>query len=343
MWACLGASLSACDRGGPQAAEARGAAARSGAVRVAGVREREVRVPSDSGVILAGTFALPTDRNASDDTTSRAGTPRAGWPTALLLSGSGPQDRDGSRAELPGYLPFRDIADSLLGRGVAVLRLDDRGTGASTGRFAGATTYDFARDAEAALRWLRAQEGVDPARIALIGHSEGALVAMLVAARDSQVASLVLLGATARNGRELARWQRATLVQSDAAAWPPSERTSVLARAEAEAERAAAADPWLRTWFEIEPREVARRVSAPVLLLHGAQDRQVPVGEEDALAKAFRAGGARVETRRVPLANHLMLTDPDGDPRGYARLSERHLRADVLQAIAAWMSRRSEN
>jgi pimeloyl-ACP methyl ester carboxylesterase len=147
------AALPACERrAGPPAAA---------------VEHREVRVVVDSAVTLAGDFALPSRPMPSATA--------APVPAVLLLSGSGPQDRDGARTELPGYRPFLDLADTLLAAGFAVLRLDDRGVGASSGRVDGATTEDFARDAAAAVTWLRGQSRVHPERIALVGHSEGAL------------------------------------------------------------------------------------------------------------------------------------------------------------------------
>jgi dipeptidyl aminopeptidase/acylaminoacyl peptidase len=297
---------------------------------------RAVVVTADSDVMLAGTFSLPVPTSAA--TTVTAGVPAAHLPAVLLLSGSGPQNRDGARAELPGYVPFRDIADSLVSHGVAVLRLDDRGTAGSTGHFAGATTFDFARDAKAAVRWLRAESHVDPARIILLGHSEGALVALLVAADDSALAGLVLLGAPAHSGRDLARWQRQALVNGDQASWPPAERAAVLARADSDAERTAAGDPWMRAWFDLDPRTIARRLRVPVLLLHGDNDQQVPVSEAAALADAFASGGARdVLVRRFPATDHLFLEDHDGDPRGYVRLDDRRVRRDVLRAITDWL------
>jgi pimeloyl-ACP methyl ester carboxylesterase len=287
--------------------------------------DQSVVIPSDSGRVLGGAWRLPDLASTS-------------VAAVLLLSGSGPQDRDGSRADLPGYAPLRELADSLAARGTAVLRLDDRGIGASTGDFLGATTLDFARDAAAAVRWLRAQPMVDPFRVTLVGHSEGALVAMLTAAADSTIRAVVLLGAPSRSGRDVARWQRRAYVAADPTSWPPRERDAVLARADSGAERAAEQDPWLRTWFALEPRTIARHVRAPVLLLHGETDRQVPVAQADELAAAFRAGGtADVTVRRFPSVNHLLLDDADGDPRGYARLGSRALRGDVVRTIGDWI------
>lgn len=294
--------------------------------------DRDVQVDAGDGVLLAGTLSMPAPS-----------TSRVVVPAALLLSGSGPQDRDGARPELAGYRPQRDLAQALARGGIATLRLDDRGMGGSTGAFAGATTLDFARDAGRAVDWLRGQPGIDPERVAVVGHSEGALVALLVASRDPHVRALVLLGAAAHSGREVARWQRQALVMSDPLTWPAPQRRAVLAAADRDAERAAANDAWLRTWFALDPRTVAQDVHSPVLLLHGDTDRQVPRAHADELAVALRAasiraaGTADVTVLRFPSTNHLFLDDPIGDPRGYPQLPTRALRGDVTHALVAWL------
>ena len=285
-------------------------------------RHREVRLRVDSAVTLAGDFTWPNVRGA------------APTPAVLLLSGSGAQTRDGARAELPGYYPFTDLADTLVAAGFAVLRLDDRGVGASTGSPSGATTEELARDASAAVAWLRGQPAVDPARIALVGHSEGALVALLAARRDPQLWALGLLAAASRPGREIARWQRATLVASDVNTWAPTERNAVLARAEVEAEAVATTDRWLRTWFALDPRRIARDVAQPTLVVHGENDRQVPAEQADELAAVLSDARAV----RLPHLNHLLLTDFDGDPRGYVRLTTRRVSGDVLRTLVTFLT-----
>jgi pimeloyl-ACP methyl ester carboxylesterase len=227
--------------------------------------------------------------------------------------------------ELSGYAPWRELSESLAAAGMAVLRLDDRGTGESGGRFAGATTDDFARDVAAAVRWLRAQPAIDRARIALVGHSEGAVVALLAARADPAIAALVLLGAPSRPGREIARWQRQQLVSSDLARWPGEAHASVLAAADAEAELLAAADPWLHRWFALDPREVAATVRPPA--------------HADELARALRRGGTRpVEVRRFRDTDHLLLPDHDGEPEGYVRLGDRRVRREILAATTHFLS-----
>ncbi len=296
----------------------------------------DVHITAGDGVVLAGTLTRPAQRTRAE---------RA--PVVVLVSGSGPQDRDGARDDLPGYRPFRDLAGALGARGIAVLRVDDRGTGASSGRFAGATTLDFARDLEATIAWVRARPDLDGARPALLGHSEGAVVALIAASRDTAIAALVLLGAPSRTGRELARWQRTALVSSDPAAFPEASRGAVLDAAEQAAERAARGDRWLETWFDLDPRRIALTTRAPALLLHGENDRQVPVEQAAELAETLRgrvpAVGrppAAVLVQRFLHTDHLLLEDHDGDPRGYVRLAERSLRASVVTAIVTWLTPR---
>jgi alpha-beta hydrolase superfamily lysophospholipase len=286
-----------------------------------------VRLPvasADGPFVLAGTLALPTTNTSA-------------VPAVLVLGGSGSQDRDGARADLAGYRPWRELADTLTARGIAVLRLDDRGTGASTGQFVGTTTQGFADDARVALGWLRKQADIDPARVAMVGHSEGALVALLTARADTAVAALVLMGAPSRSGREIARWQRQRVVAGDLAAYPPSERDMVLARADRDADALAASDPWLRNWFALDPRVVASGVHRPVLLLHGETDQQVPVAQAGELAAVLRRAGAPVAEERFARTNHLFLPDDDGDPSGYVRLVERRMRPAALRAAARFL------
>ena len=131
---------------------------------------REVGIPHPLGHTLAGTLTMPSSQTLAVD---------GRVPAMVFVSGSGPQDRDET---LMGHKPFAVLADALTRAGIAVLRYDDRGTAKSTGAFAGATTADLASDADMAVEWLKRQPGVDPARVGLLGHSEGGLIGPLVAA-----------------------------------------------------------------------------------------------------------------------------------------------------------------
>ena len=129
-----------------------------------------------SGIRLAGTLTMPRG----------SGPHRA----IVLIPGSGEVDRDGA---VLGHRFYQVLADDLTSRGFAVLRSDKRGLGASGGDFARATSYDFASDIQAALAFLRSHPGIDPGRIGLVGHSEGALIGAIVAGRDRKVAFLVMM------------------------------------------------------------------------------------------------------------------------------------------------------
>lgn len=184
--------------------------------------EREVRIAHPAGHTLAGTLTMPSEQKLVIS---------GRFPAVLLVSGSGPQDRDET---IFGHRPFAVIADALARAGVAVLRCDDRGTASSTGDFSKATTIDFASDADIASEWLKLQQGIDPNRVGIIGHSEGALIAPLVSlwqhAGDSPVAPLaftVLLSPPAEQGGALLTHQTKQLY--DAAGVPPEQSEGAVA------------------------------------------------------------------------------------------------------------------
>jgi pimeloyl-ACP methyl ester carboxylesterase len=160
---------------------------------------QEVQVPTDEpGRHLAGTLTLP---------------PGSGpFPLAILISGSGPQDRNST---LFDHQPFWVWADHLTRQGIAVLRYDERGVGQSPGDFARATSVDFADDVAAAVRFARQQPAIDPQQVGLIGHSEGGLIAPWVAAQDPQVAWIVLLAAPGVNGEQILYSQGQLIVAAE--------------------------------------------------------------------------------------------------------------------------------
>jgi hypothetical protein len=148
-------------------------------------REEEVTFQNDD-VTLAGTLTLPEGDGP--------------FPALILLSGSGQQDRDEALPIVPGYKPFREIADTLSRQGIAVLRYDDRAVGGSTGDPTSATSADFAADAGAALAFLQGRADIDPAQVGFLGHSEGGMLAAMAAAGNTDVAFVISMAGTAVDG-----------------------------------------------------------------------------------------------------------------------------------------------
>jgi len=268
---------------------------------------------------------------------------RGRLPAVVTATGSGLQDRDENLWPLaPDYRLFRQVAERLAAAGIATLRCDDRGFGASGGRADSATTADFADDASAQLAWLRARPDVDPRRLALVGHSEGGMIGPIVAARDSALAALVVMAGPAKPMAQVLRDQFAWRVES-APDLTPAERDSLRTMALQQADEMANAPvPWLRWARDWDPLPTARRVRAPVLILQGAVDRQITAGQADTLGAAMRAAGNRDVTVRVfPHLNHLFVLSPtDGSPAEYAALTDVRVPAEVLDTLATWLQRK---
>ncbi|MBA4120333.1 MAG: hypothetical protein C0513_06495 [Isosphaera sp.] len=228
---------------------------------------QEVLVTSSDGAVLAGTLTIPQEARFGPGP----------HPAAVLLTGSGPQDRDES---ILGHRPFAVIADDLTRRGVAVLRLDDRGVGGSRspeGKAGQETIDDYANDAAAAVAMLRSRPGIDGRRVGVIGHSEGAGVGAMLGARDPGLAFVVLLAGTAVPGRQVLLEQAAAILL---AAGAPAERVAAIRRVQervielaeagaAEGELSAAIEQLVRAQTNLPPDapltpEQARFVSTAV-------------------------------------------------------------------------------
>ncbi len=164
------------------------------------IRETFTLGPSDGGegsITMHGTLTVPPGEGP--------------FPAVLLITGSGAQDRDETLME---HKPFWVLADHLSRHGFAVLRVDDRGTGKSTGRFSGATSEDFSKDATAGFIFLQNHKDIAGERVALLGHSEGGLIAPMVAAENPEVAAIVLMAGTGVNGEELIRLQLKLILEA---------------------------------------------------------------------------------------------------------------------------------
>ena len=290
-------------------------------------RAEEMTLRTAAGITVAGTLTMPTHA------------PGARVPAVVLITGSGPQDRDEAIPSIGNYRPFREIADTLSRRGIAVLRLDDRGIGGTDAGPRTATSADFADDIRAALAWLRARADVDATRVGLVGHSEGGIIAPMIAATDTTLRAIVLVAGTAKTGRAISAYQRRNAIEHDAAI-APTMRDSAMKVSDRAVEALFAAPGWYHFFADYDPLHTAPLVRAPTLILQGETDRQVTPEQADALAAAMRAGGNRhVTLRTFPRMNHLLLDDASGDPGGYGSLSSYAVRRDFLGVLADWLAR----
>jgi len=154
-------------------------------------RSEDVTFAGPGGITLAGTLTTPQGAGP--------------FPAVVLVQGSGGHDRD---ENMLGHKPFLVLADALTQRGIAVLRADKRGIGKSTGKFATATSEDFAADTEATVAYLRTLKNIDPKKIGLIGHSEGGLIAPMVATKDTGIAFIVLMAGPGLKGEDILLMQQ---------------------------------------------------------------------------------------------------------------------------------------
>jgi len=269
----------------------------------------EVTVQTPMGHTLAGTLTLPKGASAAH---------RAG--AIVTITGSGPQERD-EAIGLQGYRPFRQYADSFARRGIATLRMDDRGTGASQGTFRGATSADFAEDVRAGLAYLRTRSEIDASKLGLLGHSEGALVAPMVAAKEPTLRALVLLAGVARPARGALQFQLTNNINHNEKL-TAAQKDSAIAAIPQDIERRMAADPWMAYFLVHDPAATARQIGTPaVLILTGANDQQADPTQVPEWAAAFKAAGNRDVTAQVlPGLNHLFVPDTDGFPGSYGKL-----------------------
>ncbi len=286
----------------------------------------QVTVHAPAGHALAGTLTLP-----------KGASRRHPVGAVVTISGSGPQDRD-SYLGLDGYRPFRQLADSLGRRGIAVLRMDDRGTGASTGTFKGATSADFGEDARAGLAYLRTRPEINAKRLAVLGHSEGAVITPMVADKEHSLRAIVLLAGVARPARSALQYQMSNMIQHDTSQ-TAAHRDSAIAAVPARIDTMMAHDPWMNFFLRHDPSATARRVKTPVLILTGANDQQAAPSQVAEQAAAFRAAGNKdVTAKVVPGVNHLFVVDPDGYPPNYSKLpAPVRIKPEVVGTIVDWL------
>jgi len=278
----------------------------------------EVRIENTKdSVVLYGTLTMP----AKDGL----------FPAVVLISGSGPQNRD---EELMGHKPFLVLSDYLTKNGIAVLRYDDRGTAKSKGIFSKATSFDFSNDAEAAFSYLLTRKEIIPNKIGLVGHSEGGLIAPMIAARNNNIGFVVMLAGTGLSGDQIMLLQQELIARADGSSEADIQKTKKVNKAvfdivrkneiannlnselsnylKIELEKDTTltkslgmniddyikstlkqiTSPWFQYFLKYDPQTALTQVKCPVLAINGEKDLQVPPKENlEAIKKALKKGG----------------------------------------------------
>ncbi len=259
----------------------------------------------EANITLAGTLTLPKKEGK--------------YPAVVLITGSGPQDRN---EEIVGHRPFLIISDYLTRNGIAVLRFDDRGVGQSTGDFARATSVDFASDVKSAVAFLKTRKEIDVTKIGLVGHSEGGLIAPMVAAESKDIDFIVLLAGTGISGGRLLSLQgkliekasgisetkikksgeirdkmiAMTIASKDLKTLKDDLRTYLNEELQNAASKALVpqgiteeqfismqidfmATPWMVYFLRHDPATILEKVDCAVLAVNGEKDLQVPPKE----------------------------------------------------------------
>ncbi len=270
------------------------------------------------GHVLAGTFTFPRGRGP--------------FPAAVLITGLSPNNRNEGD---PPWMVLRDVADALTRKGIAVLRVDDRGVGASTGDRASSTTFDEADDVRTEVAWLRSQPRIDRRRVVLVGYSEGGLIAPMVAAADPAIAAIVTLAGPGVSGQEVARYQIEAAVVRDSSIAAADREAAI------EKELADTLTVRERSYLSIDPLSYAGRTRCPALILQGAADLHVPTRSAERLAWAMRAGGNRdVTVRLFPGVSHSLLRDPIGLNSGWVYLPAFLTAPEITQTMTEWLAAR---
>jgi uncharacterized protein len=313
-----------------------------------------------ANIKLAGTITKPKGKGP--------------FPAVVLVSGSGPQDRN---EEIFNHKPFLVIADYLTNNGIAVLRYDDRGVAESEGDFSSATSADFADDAKAAFEFLKKQKNIDSKKVGIIGHSEGGMIAPMVAAEDNSVGFIILLAGPGipidellilqtekvalAEGTPKEEIEKALAINKDlfgvalhqkdekraieqfeeiiikhSSDLPAEERE--LALSESMKSTKALLTPWFRFFIGYDPQTVLEKVKCPVLAINGDKDVQVTAEENLAgIKNALEKGGNKnYSIHSMKGLNHLFQTADTGAVSEYAKIEET-FSPEVLNLMKDWI------
>jgi pimeloyl-ACP methyl ester carboxylesterase len=312
----------------------------------------------EDGVTLSGTLTFPEQDGV--------------FPAVVLISGSGRQNRDGEYSE---HKPFLVIADCLSRNGIAVLRFDDRGTAASTGNSGTATTYDFSKDAEAAVKYLQTRKEINQQQIGLIGHSEGGCIAPMIAARNDDIAFIVMLAGAGIRGDQIILMQQDAIgkvlgvsdedrklsgnfyeklfnlvLQSTEPEQLKDSLTGYLKQAVKDNPKMGQLEktgkvimtemtsPWMQYFLKYDPAPILEKVKCPVLAINGEKDLQVLAEVNlNAIETALTKGENKQFTlKKIPGLNHMFQECDTGATTEYSTI-EQTFSPVVLDEILTWI------
>jgi uncharacterized protein len=296
---------------------------------------QDVSYETSTGIKLAGTLTLPRGPGP--------------FPAAIMITGSGPQDRDEA---LLGHKPFLVIADYLARRGIAILRVDDRGVGGSTGNSTSETLDDMAGDVVTGVEYLKGRKEIDAKKIGVIGHSEGGIVGPAAAVRSADIAFVVMLAGTGVTGTDVLKLQGEAVIRASGGSEQKiaeehsmqdmifriltSEKDDKAVVEKMMAERGGVSDPAMRAQFTAvtspemrsflfyDPADTLRKLRVPVLAINGSRDLQVPPQQNlPAITTALAAAGnSDFTVSELPGLNHLFQRCNKCTVQEYAELEE---------------------
>jgi pimeloyl-ACP methyl ester carboxylesterase len=309
----------------------------SRSVTISRPNDAQINIPSN-GFSLAGTLSRP----------ATAAAPRL--PAVVLVGGTGPADRDGLVVGIP---VLGQIAGALADAGYIVVRYDKRGIGQSGGRAEAASLTDYADDVRAAVKVLADRKDVDPKRIAVIGYSEGGLIALMAAAKDKHIASVGLIATPGITGTDviLAQQQRmlerSTMTPEEKQV-KVDEQKKILAAASTgkglellpPAVRRSVDTPEFQSLLLSDPAKLIAQVRQPLIIVQGGLDTQVEPRNADTLEQLARArkNAPPVEVVRVPGVNHLLVPATTGEAAEYGDLKDTHVSDAVTKPIVTWLN-----
>lgn len=302
--------------------------------------EIDTSIPAGE-ILLSGTLTTPAGNGP--------------FPAALLISGSGPLDRDGNHKRLP-LAVSKDLAQILSDAGWASLRFDKRGVGKSTGDYLSTGFYDELADATAALQWLKSQP--DISTVIPIGHSVGALFAAGMSASGHAPAGAALLSYTFKTGRETLVWQAGEIGQT-VPSWikallrifgtsiekQQAKALTKLANTDKDVARIQGQRinaKWMREFVAYDPAPILRSTTSPILAITGSKDVQVDPGDIEAIANLSKEHVTAVLINDV---DHILRTETDeiSNPKRYKQQITKPIDDRITDALVTWLNEGSHD